>query len=444
MARATRATSYRPAIGYNHSHVDQPAIVVLISVLLVLASVFFVASEYALVGSRQSKLAADARRGNKRAKRALEALQDVSRMVAGSQIAITMIGIGLGSVTEPFLSAQFRTLLGTSVPTAVAVMISYLVITYVIVVVGELVPKYVALRAPEKIAHFTVGPLAIFSRIVSPLVWLVRASAALLLRPFGIDVESSAQVMEKDELLLMVRAGGSLGTLDKGHAEMVSRALKLDGLTARDVMIHRLDINWLDVNTPRSELHERLNALPHSRIPVCNGDIDELVGIAYLHDLVKLLSRPESEGVETVIRPVIAVPENLGLDRIVGRMRDDRTQIVIVMDEYGGTSGLITLEDVVEELFGELEDSLESERPPIEIYDSGRVVARGSVRFDELVSKLGIELDHEPVTDTLAEMVVDQLGRIPQVGDHVETPAGTIRVDNMARRRITRVSLIRP
>lgn len=422
---------------------DQPAIVVLISVLLVLASVFFVASEYALVGSRQSKLAADAKRGNKRAKRALEALQDVSRMVAGSQIAITMIGIGLGSVTEPFLSTQFQALLGSSVPPAVAVIISYLVITYVIVVVGELVPKYVALRAPEKIAHFTVGPLAIFSRIVSPLVWLVRASAALLLKPFGIDVESSEQVMEKDEMLLMIRAGENLGTLEKSHAEVVSRALKLDGLTARDVMIHRLDISWLDVNTPREELLKKLEELPHSRIPVCNGDIDEVVGIAYLHDLVKLLSRHEKLGIDSVIRPAIAVPENLGLDRIIGRMRDDRTQIVIVMDEYGGTSGLITLEDVVEELFGELEDSLESERPPIEIHASGRVVARASVRFDELVSKLGVELDDEPSTDTLAELIMNSVGRVPQVGDQIETPIGTIRVDNMARRRITRVSLTR-
>lgn len=416
---------------------------VLISVLLVLASVFFVASEYALVGSRQSKLAADAKRGNKRAKRALEALQDVSRMVAGSQIAITMIGIGLGSVTEPFLSTQFQALLGSSVPPAVAVIISYLVITYVIVVVGELVPKYVALRAPEKIAHFTVGPLAIFSRIVSPLVWLVRASAALLLKPFGIDVESSEQVMEKDEMLLMIRAGENLGTLEKSHAEVVSRALKLDGLTARDVMIHRLDISWLDVNTPREELLKKLEELPHSRIPVCNGDIDEVVGIAYLHDLVKLLSRHEKLGIDSVIRPAIAVPENLGLDRIIGRMRDDRTQIVIVMDEYGGTSGLITLEDVVEELFGELEDSLESERPPIEIHASGRVVARASVRFDELVSKLGVELDDEPSTDTLAELIMNSVGRVPQVGDQIETPIGTIRVDNMARRRITRVSLTR-
>lgn len=422
---------------------DQPAIVVLISVLLVLASVFFVASEYALVGSRQSKLAADAKRGNKRAKRALEALQDVSRMVAGSQIAITMIGIGLGSVTEPFLSTQFQALLGSSVPPAVAVIISYLVITYVIVVVGELVPKYVALRAPEKIAHFTVGPLAIFSRVVSPLVWLVRASAALLLKPFGIDVESSEQVMEKDEMLLMIRAGENLGTLEKSHAEVVSRALKLDGLTARDVMIHRLDISWLDVNTPREELLKKLEELPHSRIPVCNGDIDEVVGIAYLHDLVKLLSRHEKLGIDSVIRPAIAVPENLGLDRIIGRMRDDRTQIVIVMDEYGGTSGLITLEDVVEELFGELEDSLESERPPIEIHASGRVVARASVRFDELVSKLGVELDDEPSTDTLAELIMNSVGRVPQVGDQIETPIGTIRVDNMARRRITRVSLTR-
>ena len=420
---------------------DQPAVVIIVSLLLVLGSVFFVASEYALVGSRQSKLASEAKKGNKRAQKALAAIQDVSRMVAGSQIAITMIGIGLGSVTEPFLSAQILALLGSSVPPAVAIVISYLLITYVIVVVGELVPKYVALRAPESIAHFTVVPLSLFSRLVSPLVWLVRTSAALLLRPFGIDVESTEKVYEKDELMMMVRAGGSLGTLEKGHADVVTRALKLDGLTAKDIMIHRLDIGWLDINTPREALMERLAALPHSRIPVCRGDIDDIAGVAYLHDLLKYIGTPDERGLETVIRPAIIVPENLGLDRIITRMRDDRTQIVMVMDEYGGTSGLITLEDVVEELFGELEDSLESERPPIEVHEGGRIVARGSVRFDELVSKLGIEMDDEPTTDTLAELIVDSLGRVPQVGDQVETPLGVLRVDNMARRRITRVSL---
>lgn len=419
-------------------------VVIIVSVLLVLGSVFFVASEYALVGARQSKLASEAKKGNRRAQKALEAVQDVSRMVAGSQIAITMIGIGLGSVTEPFLTALFKSLLGTSVPEAVAVAISYLLITYVIVVVGELVPKYVALRAPEAIAHFTVGPLALFSRIVSPLVWLVRASAALLLKPFGIDVETSEKVYEKDELMMMVRAGESLGTLEKGHADVVSRALKLDGLTAKDVMIHRLDIGWLDLNTPREEVLRKVENLPHSRIPVCRGDIDDVAGICYLHDLIKWVNRGEDGPLEDLIRPVIAVPENLGLDRIIHRMREDRTQIVIVLDEYGGTSGLITLEDVVEELFGELEDSLESERPPIEVHESGRVTARASVRFDELVSKLGIELNEDPTTDTLAELIVDSLGRIPQVGDQVETPIGMIRVDNMARRRITRISLRRP
>jgi putative hemolysin len=279
---------------------------------------------------------------------------------------------------------------------------------------------------------------------VSPLVWLVRTSAALLLKPFGIDVETSEKVYEKDELMMMIRAGGSIGTLEKGHADVVSRALKLDGLTAKDVMIHRLDIGWLDLNTPREEILQKVEKLPHSRIPVCRGDIDDVAGICYLHDLVKWVNRGGDGLLEELIRPVIAVPENLGLDRIVHRMREDRTQIVIVLDEYGGTSGLITLEDVVEELFGELEDSLESERPPIEVHENGRVTARANVRFDELVSKLGIELSEDPTTDTLAELIIDSLGRIPQVGDQVNTPIGPIRVDNMARRRITRISLRLP
>jgi CBS domain containing-hemolysin-like protein len=142
-----------------------------------------------------------------------------------------------------------------------------------------------------------------------------------------------------------------------------------------------------------------------------------------------------------VIRPVIAIPENLTLDKIILRMREAKTQMLVVCDEYGGTSGIITLEDVVEEVFGELEDDLESERPPIETYPSGRISARGEVRFDELASYLEIDLGFEPSTDTLAEIVMNDLERVPNVGDKVETELGTLRVENMARQRITRVAL---
>ncbi len=418
---------------------DQPGLVIVVSVLLLFGSIFFVASEYALVSSRRSRLEGAAKRGDRGAKRVLSALDEVGKLVATTQIAITMVGIGVGSVTEPSVTKLLSGLFGVNVPKALSLALSYLAITYFMVVLGELLPKYLALQHPESVAKLTTGPTQVLARILSPLVWLAQTSASFLLRLFGIKPETTND-FQREELLMLVRAGQAGGGIERGHADFITRTLKLDALTAKDIMIHRLDMMWLDVQTPSDEIVSKLATIPHSRIPVCKGDIDDLIGVVYVHDVIKNLNQPKFD-LRKILRPAITIPENLTLDRIVLRMREDRSQILIVMDEYGGTSGLITLEDVVEEVFGELEDTLESERPPVEVHGGGRVTARADVRFDELVGRLGLELHDEPATETLAEMIVEATGRVPRIGDSVETPVGLMRVDNMARRRITRVSL---
>jgi len=180
--------------------------------------------------------------------------------------------------------------------------------------------------------------------------------------------------------------------------------------------------------------------IPFTRLPVCRGDIDDMVGIAYLHDIVKNIRRQDFQ-LSKLLRPVVAIPENLTMEKIVATMRDQKTQILIVMDEYGGTSGLVTLEDVVEEVFGELEDTLEGERPPIDYFRGGRVSAKADVRLDELVDYLRLPVETGENTDTLAQIIFDTLERVPRPGDSVDSVLGVMRVENMARRRITRVSI---
>jgi len=419
----------------------------LASIGLILTSAFFVAAEYAMVGARRSAIESSAKRGHRGAARLLKALDELPAYVAGIQIAITMLGIGLGLVAEPFLSSLITRgveaatggpLVGW-IATTVRVF-SLVMVTYLSVVFGELVPKYLSLRSADKIALLTVGPLTVFVRVLKPLVWLVQSSGSLVLKAFGIDASKDAgEVVSRDELSMLVRSGGLSGVLEKSHAEMVSRALKLDGLTAQDIMIHRLDVKWIDVSCSRDELISKLKAIPNTRIPVCRGDIDDMVGILYLHDAVKAFDRPTFD-LEKIVRPVIAVPESLSVDRIIDTMREQKSQILIVMDEYGGTSGLITLEDVIEEVFGELEDSVESERPTVVTLPGGRISARAELRFDELVDRLGLDYP-DASTDTLAEILITELDRVPRPGDAVETPIGLMRVENMARRRITRVSI---
>ncbi len=393
-----------------------------------------------MVSARKSKIEALAKKGNRSAQALAKELDDVSPYVAGVQVAITMIGIGVGTVTEPYITELLVAAFGNTVPHGVSFGISFLLTTFVLVVVGELVPKYLVLNAPEKVALFTFRPLKFFVTVLKPLIWLVQKSAAGVLRLFGKSMDGESNAIAREELMMLIRSGGAEGTLDKMHAEMVTKALKLDVLDARDIMLHRLDIKWLDADLTKEELLERLAAIPYTRLPVCRGDIDDMVGVAYLHDIVKNLGRPDFK-LTSLLRPVVAIPENLTMEKIVATMRDQKTQILIVMDEYGGTSGLITLEDVVEEVFGELEDTLEGERPQIEVFIGGRVSAKSDVRLDEVINFLHLPLEADENTDTLAQVMVDALERVPRPGDSVETILGKMRVENMARRRITRVSI---
>jgi len=418
----------------------------LASLALILGNGFFVAAEYSLVSARRSAIEAQAKKGNRAAKVLLDAMSDIAPYVAGVQIAITMLGIGVGLVAEPFVSGFLerlaRQVMGHDLAQPVAQgvsLVSLLLITYFSVVIGELIPKYVSLQRADQVALLTIRPLKLFITVLKPLVWLVQRSGAVILRPFGIDVSAEgASAIPKEELLMMIRSGGATGTLDKGHAELVSRALRLDVLTARDIMIHRLDIKWIDASLERVALLKRLKDIPYNRIPLCRGDIDDVAGIVYVHDVVRSLDSPLFN-LENLSRPVVAIPETLSLEKIVETIRREKTQMLIVMDEYGGTSGLVTLEDVVEEVFGELEDRLESERSAIETMAGGRLSVRADLRFDELISRLGLDLEAE--TDTLATIVVNLLGRVPKTGDTVQSELGLIRVENMARRRITRVSI---
>lgn len=415
---------------------------VLVSLLLLIASAFFVAAEYALVGARRAKIEALAKKGSKNAKRVLRAIDDRATYIATTQIGITMTGIALGAITEPFLSGLIHGWL-PRVSEQISSVVAILVVTYPIVVVGELAPKYVTLRHAERVAFFVIGPLMVITPVLKPLSWLFQKTTGIFVRPFGIDInEAEKQGLSREELAVLVQAGTTEGEFEEPHAQFLTKTLQFDTLDAEDVMIHRLDIQWLDVNTHKEDLPEKIGKIRHSRIPVCDKDIDEVVGVVYVQDIVAHWEDPKFS-LKKIMREPEFVPENLTLDRMVAHMREAKTQIVIVRDEYGGTSGLVTLEDIVEEIIGDMEDRLESERPAIEQTNELRVTARADVRYDELLGflKLDGNGDTEYTTQTLASLIIDEIGRTPKMGDSVDIPIGTLRVENLARHRITRVTV---
>lgn len=412
-----------------------------VGILLFLASAFFVAAEYCIVSARASRLEPGAKKGAPLDRLALDAINQQSRYVAGTQICITLLGIAIGAILEPALTQLIDPLFPPGVPEVAIQFVSILIISYPLVVLGELVPKYLALRFPEELLRLIIGPLRIVVVLLKPLVWLFQNSGNFVLRLLRINPADETPVISREELYYIIRAGQEGGGLHENQADFVTKTLRLDELDAEDAMLHRLDIKWLDASLDREAVFTRLNDIPHSRIPVCRGDIDELVGIAYLHDIVTA-PQDETFSLEAIARPAIFVPESVRLDRLVEIMRERKTQIVIVQDEYGGTSGLVTLEDIIEEVFGDLEDSMESERPSIERTSTGRVSARGDVRYDELLDFLDIEPDDKDyTTEALAAIIVDRLGRTAKVGDTVDLPFARLRVEQAARRRIIRVGV---
>ncbi len=424
----------------SEAHTGNPALNIGISIGLLIASALFVGGEYALVSMRRARLESLAKKGSPSAKRLLKISENLSPFIAGTQVGITMVGIAMGSITEPYVSGLLEQQFSMLNKTLVSV-VSFVLVLFCLVVVGELVPKYLALKHPERFAAVTHRALQLFVRVFKPVIWLAQTASQFILKPLGIDIkETGKESVAREELLMIVQATGSDGVLEKEHANMVTRALRLDMLAARDVMVHRLDIQWLDIDLAGSDLLNRINKIRHTRIPVCRGDVDDIVGIVYLVDVLRLVQTNEFK-LDKIVRPFIAIPENLPIERIITTMRDEKTQILIVMDEYGGTSGLISLEDVVEEVFGEMEDGPESERQPVEVHASGRVSAKAELRLDELISKLGLDPQLDESTETLANIIVNGLERIPRPGDTYETSLGLMRVENMARRRITRVGI---
>ncbi len=413
-----------------------------ISLLLVFASAFFVAAEYSLVSSRRSRIESLSRKGNRTAKSFLHSLDQLGRMVAVCQVGITMVGIASGIFIEPYLSQALAGWFGITVNKHLVETASFLIVSFVLVELGELVPKYATLRNPERTALALYRPLRIIESIFFPLTWLAESAAQGILRIFGAKPASAEKSqISKEELVLMIQSGGDL---QSETAHVVARALRLDALDARDVMIHRLDVKWLSESATFEEAVGAFAKFPYTRLPVCQSDLDSVLGLVYVHDVLRARN-DEKFDLKKLTKPAVVVPENLTLDRILAMMRESKNQMVLVVDEYGGTSGIVTIEDLVEEIFGELDDQLEAEQPTVKMLGKGRISARAELRVDELLDELGIEAPTQVSTETLAGLVTDQLERIPKLGDKVSVEFGVIRVDNMAKRRITRVSVfLRP
>jgi len=406
---------------------------VLIGIALLAANGFFVAIEIALLAARRGRIEEAAEGGDPRAARALKALTELSVTFSGAQLGITMCSLALGAVAEPALAALFADLLGdTALPDGaipiVAVVAALSIVVFLHMVVGEMAPKNLALARAEQVALRLARPFAWFVIVLRPLIVTLNGLANLMVRLAGVEpVDEHKLVHTPDELALALAESQDLGTITPQDARVMGAALRLGMIDAEAAMTPRVDLHAVADTATLSEVLEVAEASGHTRIPVFHEDIDHIVGLVHVKDvLVRSDDELRALTVAELLRPIPAVPESRDLEQLLRDMLDDRSHALLVVDEFGGTAGLLTLEDVLEELVGEIDDEFDEERHGSRASERVWVVP-GTLRRDEATRNTGLVLA-DGDAETVSGWIVEQLGRLPEPGDRVLTDDGWLLV----------------
>jgi putative hemolysin len=397
---------------------------------LVAGNAFFVIGEYSVVTARRAALAA---RDSAGARAALRLMDDPVRVISTVQVGITAIGILTGALAEPLV----RGLLGDALPTWLTFVVAFALVTYLSVVFGELVPKALTLDRAERLAVLVARPIEGIAFLFTPIVWVLQGSASVILRPFGVhEVVAGESIRSAGELRALVDEAEESGVIPRAQEELLHNVFDFPDHEARDIMVPALDVVWLDAElTPAAALDRAVEA-PHGRYPVGRGSLDRLTGVVHLRDLVAAHRAGEASTIEALARPALIVPETKDLGALLREQREQSEQLAVVVDEYGGVAGIVTLEDVLEELVGEIQDEFDLPDNRLERIDERTVRAAGSMTIDDFNEAVGTAFPHEGQR-TLAGLVFDALGRRPGPGDAVELDGTRIEVEQMDGLRIT-------
>ncbi len=425
-----------------------PALVA--TVILLVLNGFFVAAEFAIVRVRGAQLGSLAAEGSRRGRLASHIIDHIDVYLSACQVGITAASLGLGWVGEPAVAALIAPLFGWLIAMNEALFhvlsfgIAFAIITYLHIVVGEQAPKYFAIQRALTTALWLAYPLHFFYRIAYPFIWLVNASANGILRSIGVPVGPGevADAYSDEELRILVSASAKQGKLDESERVIVGNALDFADTLVRQVMVPRTEIVAVPEELDLAGLIAIARQHRLSRFPVYRDDLDHIVGVVHVKDLVGV-DRGSRAKAHDVMRRVPAIPETLRLDQALAEFRRQHAQLAIVIDEYGGTAGLVTLEDVMEELVGEVGDEFEKDAaPPIREEAPGTYLVDGLVALAELRERLRLELTDEPY-DTVGGMVFGRLGRLAQVGDAIEVEGYRFQVTGVDGRRVAQVRVQR-
>ena len=430
---------------------------ILIKICAILALVglnaFFVAAEFALVGARATRLQTLAEAGDRRARLALKALEHLDDCISGTQLGITLASLALGWIGEATLEGLFVYIFaGLPAPVAalathtVAGVVAFAGITFLHIVLGELAPKSLALLHPERVSRWVAPPLLLFTHVFWPAIWLLNKSAAGLLYLFAVRPPAHAErVHDPEELLLLLSESRKHGLVEESDAEMIAGVFDLAHISVRQAMTPRTDMAAVAHNWPLNRVIEVIRRSGYSRLPVYEEDLDHIIGILLAKDLLEFFDAQTPFSVDAIMREPFFIPETMRVDLLMQALQERNAHLAIVVDEYGGTLGLITLEDLIEEIVGDIFDEFDQNQMAavVQTTAEGRLSVPGDMPITELNERYQLSFPEDDYV-TVAGLVLAALEHVPTVGEHVQVQGVTWRVTEMDHLRIERLEITLP
>jgi CBS domain containing-hemolysin-like protein len=399
-----------------------PVVGLLLGLFLVALNGFFVAAEFAIVKVRPTQLDPYVARGERRGRVARHMVRHLDAYLSSTQLGITLASLALGWIGEPafaWLLAPLLNLIPGVSPAlqhSISLTAAFLTITVLHIVLGELAPKSLAIRKPEATSLWVALPLFLFYKATYPAIWVLNHAANAVLALVGIEPVAEAELAHDEEELRLLLASSDTSLLSAQKRRLLGNVFELSDHNARQIMVPRAEVVFLSTDRPLEENLAVARASGHTRFPLVRGGLDQVVGIVHIKDL---FHHPEVRDLEEVQREIAFVPETLRLDRLLKRMRQVQVHMCAVLDEYGGVSGIVTLENVIEEIVGEIQDEFDEEQPQLVKRGDNLYQVAGAMLVDDLETALGVEVS-ERDEDTIGGVVLSEIGRSPRVGDRAE------------------------
>ena len=417
-----------------------------LALVLLLLNGFFVGAEFALIAARRSRIEQLAEEGSKRAAVALRSVKELSLMLAGAQLGITMASLGLGAVAEPAVARLIESGLESAVhlsPTVLHTISFVTALTIVIffhMVIGEMAPKNIAIAEPEKTALWLAAPFRFYTTLFRPFISLLNLLANAGVRLFRVEPRDELEdIHSSSEIGLLIAESAKGGYIDNFEHRLLSGAIAFSDRDAASVMVPRTDLVALPHTATPNDVEQLVLESGHSRFPIYVRNLDTIIGFFHARDLLNVTDEERDKPIpRRFMRKMLVVPESLKLHPLLFQMRGNRQHFALVLDEHGGTAGIVTLEDLLEELVGEIRDEYDVTELGIERVADGRFIVPGTLHIGEASSRLGLDLP-EGDYETVAGFLMDRLGRIPKRRDTVEHDGWRLRVMSMHRRRVVQV-----